>query len=184
MHFGASSSSLSSESHIAMASRAFCIPGVLFLLAATVLLLITSVSLPYLPAVDFVRTHVKSGNVAVGTTTSSSVSQLRVSNLVSDASGSSLTGGRMHSLDCGLTVPLNLGVAIVAPPDTLTASLFEMAPPQLPSDLVGLEAWLFIQLVRHQAFISSGLVRASHTFLPSQQPPSHSSLFSSLSPPT
>lgn len=69
-----------------MSSRVFCIPGVIFLLAATVLLLITSVSLPYLPAIDFVRTHVNSGNVGVanaqGSTTSSSINQLRVSGLV------------------------------------------------------------------------------------------------------
>jgi len=64
-----------------MSSRAFCIPGVIFLLAATVLLLITSISLPYLPAIDFVRAHVNSGNVGVanaqGNTASSSISQLR-----------------------------------------------------------------------------------------------------------
>jgi len=70
-----------------MTPRAFCIPGVVFLLAATVLLVITSVSLPYLPAIDFVRSHVESGNVAVanaqGVVTSSSISQLRVSSLVS-----------------------------------------------------------------------------------------------------
>jgi len=74
-----------------MASRAFCIPGVLFLLAATVLLIVTSISLPYLPAIDFVRSHVDSGNIGVanaqGSTTSSSISQLRVSGLVFDTSG-------------------------------------------------------------------------------------------------
>lgn len=70
-------------------SRTFRVPGVLFLLVATLLLLITSVSLPYLPAVDFVRAHVESGNVEVATTqgtiTSSTVSQVKVSNLVPDA---------------------------------------------------------------------------------------------------
>ncbi|KAF9791956.1 pali-domain-containing protein [Thelephora terrestris] len=64
-------------------SRAFCVPGVFFLLAATVLLIITSVSLPFLPAIDFVRAHVQSGNVGVANTqgiaTSSSISQLKVS---------------------------------------------------------------------------------------------------------
>lgn len=69
-------------------SRAFCVPGVFFLLVATVLLLITSVSLPYLPAVDFVRAHVQSGNVeaatAQGTVTSPTISQLKVCRLVSN----------------------------------------------------------------------------------------------------
>jgi hypothetical protein len=35
----------------------FCIPGAFFLFAAFVLLFITSISLPYLPALDFARTH-------------------------------------------------------------------------------------------------------------------------------
>ncbi|KAF9007000.1 pali-domain-containing protein [Cyathus striatus] len=37
--------------------RAFCIPGAFFLFCAFVLLFITSISLPYLPALDFARTH-------------------------------------------------------------------------------------------------------------------------------
>ena len=87
MHFQASSSSLSSGSYKSnMTSRALFIPGTIFLLAATILLIITSISLPYLPAIDFVRTHVESGNIGVtnsdGTITSSSVSQLKVSYLV------------------------------------------------------------------------------------------------------
>jgi hypothetical protein len=65
-----------------MTSRAFCIPGVVFLLAATVLLLITSVSLPYLPAIDFVRTHVEQGDITVvnaqGRVISTSISQLKL----------------------------------------------------------------------------------------------------------
>ena len=77
-----------------MSSRVFCIPGIIFLLAATVLLIITSISLPFLPAIDFVRAHVESGNIGVanaqGNTTSSSISQLRVSGLVFDASGEPL----------------------------------------------------------------------------------------------
>jgi len=149
-----------------MASRTFCVPGVLFLLAATVLLIITSVSLPYLPAIDFVRSHVKSGNVYVGaaqgSTTPSAISQLKVSNLLPDVHRWSLTSGRLHSSGCGLTVPSKLAVASVAPAGMPTASLFGITPPRLPSDLVGLEAWLFIQSVRHQRFISVGLVRASH----------------------
>ncbi|GLB44587.1 putative SUR7/PalI family protein [Lyophyllum shimeji] len=38
-------------------ARAFCIPGVLFLAAALVLSFLTSISLPYLPAIDIARTH-------------------------------------------------------------------------------------------------------------------------------
>ena len=98
MHFHASSSSLSSESQ--MTSRAFCVPGSVFLLAATVLLIITSVSLPYLPAVDFVRSNFQSGTVSVldghGDVTSTSVSQLRVTRSVSDVSVWSLTSGRLQ----------------------------------------------------------------------------------------
>jgi len=44
---------------------------------ATVILVVTSVSLPYLPNTDLVRVHVKSGNVTQGTVTSSDISQLR-----------------------------------------------------------------------------------------------------------
>jgi len=94
MHFEASSSSLSSDSH--MTPRAFRVPGILFLFAATVLLIIISVSLPYLPVIDFVRSHVESGNIGVadgqGTTTSPSVSQLKASHLVFYASGWPLIG--------------------------------------------------------------------------------------------
>ena len=150
-----------------MTSRAFCVPGVLFLLAATVLLVITSVSLPYLPVIDFVRCHVESGNVAVadtqGTVTSTSISQLKVSDLVPDASGWTLTGGRLHSLDYGLTVPSKHlpEIVIVVPLDTLTASVFGTAAQttRSPSNLVGLEAWLFTQSVRHRRLISTGLFR-------------------------
>lgn len=87
IHFLESSSSLSSDPH--MTSRAFCVPGVFFLLVATVLLVITSISLPFLPAIDFVRAHVESGNVGTatsqGTITSSTISQLKVGDFVSDA---------------------------------------------------------------------------------------------------
>ncbi|KAG6829237.1 hypothetical protein H0H92_005239 [Tricholoma furcatifolium] len=37
-------------------SRVFCIPGVLFVFAATVLLFLSAISLPYLPALDVART--------------------------------------------------------------------------------------------------------------------------------
>jgi hypothetical protein len=64
-----------------------------------VLLIITSISLPYLPAIDFVRAHVKSGNVGVanaqGNIASTTISQLKVSGLVFDASGWPLTGVRV-----------------------------------------------------------------------------------------
>jgi len=111
-----------------MTFQALRVPGILFLFAATVLLIITSVSLPYLPVIDFVRSHVESGNIGVadaqGTVTSPSVSQLKVSHLVSDVSGWPLID---VSLGCGLTVPSNhlLEIAIVAPPDTVTPSVFE-----------------------------------------------------------
>lgn len=62
-----------------MVSRAFCIPGIFFVFAATVLLIVTSISLPYLPALDIVRVHVNSGTVVVGTDSSSqAIDQLRV----------------------------------------------------------------------------------------------------------
>jgi len=63
-----------------MVSRTFCIPGIFFLLAATGLLIVTSISLPYLPALDIVRVHINSGTVAVrsaSTNSSQSISQLR-----------------------------------------------------------------------------------------------------------
>ena len=190
MHFQVSSSSLSSESQ--MTSRAFCIPGVIFLLAATVLLIITSVSLPYLPAIDFVRSHVESGNVAVangqGVVTSSSISQLRVSSLVSDASGWSLTAGRLHSLDCGPTVPSN------HPPEIVIAVRLDMPTPSVsktaaqttrsPLRLVGLEAWRFTQSVRHKKDHICGSCAGPLTRYSPQLPSCRSLLFSSLSPPT
>jgi hypothetical protein len=63
-----------------MVSRTFCIPGIFFLLAATGLLIVTSISLPYLPALDIVRVHITSGAVVLGdasTSSSQSISQLR-----------------------------------------------------------------------------------------------------------
>ncbi|KAK1216735.1 hypothetical protein PQX77_020622 [Marasmius sp. AFHP31] len=38
-------------------ARAFCIPGIIFLLCATVLSFLVSISLPFLPALDVARTH-------------------------------------------------------------------------------------------------------------------------------
>lgn len=62
------------------------IPAIVFLFAATALLILTSVSVPFLPVFDFVRTQVKSGNVTVATTdgivTAAGISQLKVGDLV------------------------------------------------------------------------------------------------------
>jgi hypothetical protein len=61
-----------------MVSRAYTIPGVILLLAATGLLIVASVSLPALPALDIVRVQVKNGTVFVGNVLNSpSISQLR-----------------------------------------------------------------------------------------------------------
>ncbi|KAF9040079.1 pali-domain-containing protein [Panaeolus papilionaceus] len=51
-----------------MVSRAFCIPGVIFLVAAFLLNIITSISLPFLPAVDIARTHFPNADVSYQTT--------------------------------------------------------------------------------------------------------------------
>lgn len=50
-------------------SRAFCIPGIVFLVAALVLSFLVSVSLPFLPALDIVRTNFQGGvqQGAIGT---------------------------------------------------------------------------------------------------------------------
>ena len=56
--------------------------GVFFLLAATVMLIVTSVSLPLLSNTEFIRVHVKSGNITQGTVTSSDISELKVSGVV------------------------------------------------------------------------------------------------------
>lgn len=156
LHFQASSSSLSSDS--LMTSRTFCIPGVIFLAIATVLLIITSISLPFLPAVDFVRAHVQSGNVAVanspGVATSQTISQLKASELWSLNRPYGLNECRLTSLDYGpivLSKPL-LEIATAAAMDTRTASLFGTARPTLSlSSPVGLEAWRFTQSVRNHS---------------------------------
>jgi len=51
--------------------------GVFLLLVSTVLTILTSVSLPYLPNTDIVRVHFKSGNITQGTVMSPDISQLR-----------------------------------------------------------------------------------------------------------
>jgi len=47
-------------------ARAFCIPGVFFLFAAFVLSFLTSISLPYLPALDITRAHFGNGVIQSG----------------------------------------------------------------------------------------------------------------------
>ncbi|KAJ7255425.1 hypothetical protein B0H12DRAFT_1233044 [Mycena haematopus] len=47
-------------------SRIFCIPGIIFLTCALVLSLLVSISLPFLPALDFVRVHFNSGVTTSG----------------------------------------------------------------------------------------------------------------------
>jgi len=49
-------------------SRAFCVPGVIFLGIALVLSFLSSISLPYLPALDITRTQVESGAIQKGQT--------------------------------------------------------------------------------------------------------------------
>ena len=45
--------------------RSFCIPGIIFLFAAFVLLVIVSINLPYLTALDFARVHSTSDATAI-----------------------------------------------------------------------------------------------------------------------
>ncbi|KAJ6476290.1 hypothetical protein C8R45DRAFT_1009497 [Mycena sanguinolenta] len=47
-------------------SRVFCIPGIIFLTCALVLSILVSISLPFLPALDFVRVHFDSGVATSG----------------------------------------------------------------------------------------------------------------------
>ncbi|KAG5643121.1 hypothetical protein DXG03_001547 [Asterophora parasitica] len=47
-------------------SRAFCIPGILFLAFALILSFLTSISLPFLPALDITRTQFSSGVIETG----------------------------------------------------------------------------------------------------------------------
>ena len=56
-------------------SRAFCIPGVFFLFLAFTLSLLSSISLPFLPALDITRTHFGAGAVQAG---QNEMSELRV----------------------------------------------------------------------------------------------------------
>jgi hypothetical protein len=59
-------------------TRAFFIPGVFFLLAAFILSLLTSISLPFLPALDITRTHFGHGAVQ---SNQQPMSELRVRHL-------------------------------------------------------------------------------------------------------
>jgi hypothetical protein len=57
-------------------ARAFCIPGILFLVAAFVLSFLTSISLPFLSALDITRTHFGTGVIQSG---EQGMTELRVS---------------------------------------------------------------------------------------------------------
>lgn len=59
-------------------ARFFCIPGILFLLCAFVLLVLASISLPILSALDIVRVHY-TGSTDPTVQGSSSITELRVS---------------------------------------------------------------------------------------------------------
>ena len=56
-------------------SRTFCIPGIIFLFCAFVLLTIVSISLPYLTAMDIARVNFNGNGGSVGGT--GTASQLR-----------------------------------------------------------------------------------------------------------
>ncbi|KAI0269398.1 actin cortical patch SUR7/pH-response regulator pali [Gloeopeniophorella convolvens] len=60
-----------------MAARAFFLPGVFFLFSAFVLLLLVSISLPGLPAIDIARSHFTSGVAPHVTTKSEAIEQIR-----------------------------------------------------------------------------------------------------------
>lgn len=59
-------------------TRAFHIPGIVFLICAFVLLFLVSISLPFLTALDFARVHFTSGSPFIGNN-GGSADQLRVS---------------------------------------------------------------------------------------------------------
>ena len=63
-----------------MVSRAFHIPGIVFLFASFVLLFVVSIGLPFLTALDFVRVHFKGGLPTIGSDTNA-VNEIRVSAL-------------------------------------------------------------------------------------------------------
>ncbi|TFK47111.1 pali-domain-containing protein [Heliocybe sulcata] len=60
-----------------MVSRAFCIPGIVFLFAAFVLSFLTSISLPYLPALDIARTQYGNGIAPPSGTDTNAIKELR-----------------------------------------------------------------------------------------------------------
>jgi len=57
-------------------ARVFCIPGIIFLFCAFVLSFLTSISLPFLPALDITRVHF-GGSVSSVSTTGEVMTQLR-----------------------------------------------------------------------------------------------------------
>ena len=58
--------------------RAFHIPGVFFLFSAFILLLLVSISLPFLTTLDLVRVHFTEGTPFIGNN-ENALNQLRVS---------------------------------------------------------------------------------------------------------
>jgi len=83
-------------------SRAFCIPGILFLVCALVLSFLVSISLPFLPALDIVRTHYGS-QVQTG---SQGISQMRLGIWTAcyydtDEARTCLKTGRAYSVQVG-----------------------------------------------------------------------------------
>jgi hypothetical protein len=65
---------LLSHSYERKMSRVFCIPGIIFLTCALILSVLVSISLPFLPALDFVRVHFDGGVAPSG----EEMTQLRV----------------------------------------------------------------------------------------------------------
>ncbi|EJD04854.1 pali-domain-containing protein [Fomitiporia mediterranea MF3/22] len=89
--------------------RKFCIPGIIFLTAALVLLIIVSISLPFFSAMDFVRVHF--GN-SITATFGEGISQLRFgiwSFCFYDASNGNRTcSPKHHAYSVGIRSPTNL----------------------------------------------------------------------------
>jgi hypothetical protein len=70
-------------------ARIFCIPGIILLFAATVLLFVTSISLPFLPALDIVRVHSGSDAAQV---VGKSMTETRVSGILSEPGSWAISG--------------------------------------------------------------------------------------------
>ncbi|KAF4612310.1 hypothetical protein D9613_003702 [Agrocybe pediades] len=86
-------------------SRAFCIPGIVFLAIALILSFLVSISLPFLPALDIVRTHF--GSTSAGGQQGRDIGQLRLgvwSACVYDAADGSRTCLPSHH---GYSIPIS-----------------------------------------------------------------------------